>query len=67
MVGKVLQHQKPKKEDDGGGGEEDGVKTVEHTTMPGHELTWVLHADSALEQAFHQVAQGAEDNYYQTE
>ena len=67
MVGKVLQHQKPKKEDDGGGGEEDGVETVEHTTMPGHELTRVFHADSALEQALHQVAKRAEDNHYQAE
>ena len=53
MVGKVLQHQKPKKEDDGGGGEEDGVKTVEHTTMSGHEVPRVFHAYSALEQALH--------------
>ena len=53
MVGKVLQHQKPKKENDGGGGEEDGVETVEHTTMPWHELTRVFHAYSALEQALH--------------
>ena len=46
---------------------ERGVEAVEHASMTWQDMTRVLDAEGTLEERFHQVSPGTEDDDYEAE